>query len=259
MRNLIYLLFFCLSGCNPPSESVQKDGVRIVSFSPGITNTLIDSGYGEQIVGRSSFCFYADQSIPVVGDLLTIDYERLLRLSPTHVFVQQTTAGIDEHLLALATQANFELHAWSLDSIADIQLMFSEITELLGSKRLEFEIPNVNNNSVPEPILVIMRGMEGGAGLSFGQGTYIDDLMQMMKLENALNQSLWVSLSLEDIGRLNPKLIVVVSDVAIPEGSLIGVRSLGIPVLPFVHKHVLVPSSYIDDVATEFQEMLNNL
>jgi len=77
-----------------------------------------------------------------------------------------------------------------------------------------------------------------------------------MGVENVVHQSGWISLSLEDIGRLQPKAIIVVSDSLINEGSLSSIRSVGYRVIPFVHEHVLVPSSYIVDVAKKLQEVI---
>jgi len=256
MRNVcitFLLLFIC--GCHSNKEETHQSGIRIVSLSPGITNTVIDAGFSDFLVGRSPFCFNAHQDIPIVGDLRSVDYERLLKIAPTHVFVQQTVSNIDEHLVALATQGKFKLHAWPIDRFADIQKMYGDLTEMFGDSRLPLELVSFNETTLPSPVLVITQGMEGNAGLSFGKDTYIDDLLEGMGVSNVLHQSGWISLSLEDISRLQPKAIIVVSDSEILERSLNGLRSIGIPVLPFVHEHVLVPSSYIVDVAEMFQKL----
>ena len=74
----VLFVLFC-SSCSSESEP-QVSGARIVSLSPSITASLIDMGVGEHLVGRSAFCEKGVASIPVVGDLYTVDYERLLRL-----------------------------------------------------------------------------------------------------------------------------------------------------------------------------------
>ena len=158
--------------------------------------------------------------------------------------------------MALATQGNFELRAWPLNRVSDIQVIYGDVTEMFGDLRLSFQIDTSENQLVPSPILVITQGVQGNAGLSFGKETYIDDVLQMMGVENVVHQSGWVSLSLEDIGRLQPKAIIVVSDSLINEGSLSSIRSVGYRVIPFVHEHVLVPSSYIVDVAKKLQEVI---
>ena len=255
VRIVFLLIGLLVVGCHSANEDVKPEGIRIVSMSPGITNTLIDAGFSNYLVGRSPFCHHANQSIPVVGDLRDVDFERLLKMTPSHVFVQQTSSGIDEHLLALSTQGKFELHAWPMDRLEDIKTLYRELTGLLGGSQQILEFSPLTTVSFQSPVLVISPGLEGSAGLSFGTETYIDDLLQGMGIDNVLHQSGWISLSLEDIGRLNPKSIIVVSDNEIAESTLTGLRSLGYPVIPFVHEHVLVPSSYIANVANKFQEL----
>lgn len=254
-RLVFIFIGLILVGCHSADEDVSQDGIRIISLSPGITNTLIDAGFGHYLVGRSPFCSHANQNIPVVGDLRNVDFERLLKIAPSHVFVQQTASGIDEHLLALATQGKFKLHSWQIDRLDDIKTLYSEMTGLLGGSQLTLELSQPTEVTFPSPVLVITQGLEGSAGLSFGTETYIDDVLLGMGIRNVLQQSGWISLSLEDIGRLNPEVIIVVSDSAIVDGTLVGLCSLGYPVIPFVHEHVLVPSSYIVDVAKKFQEL----
>ena len=76
-----------------------------------------------------------------------------------------------------------------------------------------------------------------------------------MQIQNVLDRSGWISLSFEDIGRLDPSTIIVVSDSEIQESSLSDLHSLGCPVIPFVHEHVLIPSSQIVDVARQLQKI----
>jgi ABC-type hemin transport system substrate-binding protein len=109
--------------------------------------------------------------------------------------------------------------------------------------------------AMPETILIMTPGSDGNAGLSFGKETYLDDLLQMMGGTNALNDSGWVSLSLEDIARLNPDAILVVSDTPFEPSAAL--TSLDIPIKTFIHEDVLIPSSRIVDVAQAMQQELS--
>ncbi|MBC8309245.1 MAG: hypothetical protein ISR75_05560 [Phycisphaerales bacterium] len=257
MRSAFYvlLLFFLLGSCRQNLEEKQSEGVRIVSLSPGITNTLIDIGYEDEIVGRSPFCLHANQSVPIVGDLLEVDYERLLKLKPSHVFAQKTTSNIDEHLLALASEGKFELHTWQIQSLNDIKTMYGDLTEMFRGSRENLEIDVKQSGLIPSPVLIMTQGAGSGSGLCFGKETYLDDVLQEMGVENAVTEKGWPSLSLEDIGRLQPSAIIVVSDSDLQFVLIENLRSIGIPVIPFTHEHVLLPSSEIVDVAKKMQEL----
>jgi ABC-type Fe3+-hydroxamate transport system substrate-binding protein len=71
---------------------------------------------------------------------------------------------------------------------------------------------------------------------------------------NAIESTGWVSLTLEDIAKLNPTTIVIVSDSQFEVSK--GILSLDIPVISFIHSEVLVPSSRITEVAKELQQKL---
>lgn len=247
---LLCMLFACAQ-----SEPVETSGERIVSLSPSITATVVDLGKGNFVVGRSAFCAAVDSSVPVVGDLYSIDYERLLRLRPTKVFVQKTTSDIDAHLVKLAEENNFDLYAWKCDRVGEIALMHDELIKLLDCKTdpLQFYVDKTEV-ALPETILLMTPGAEGKAGLCFGKQTYLDDVVVMMGGANAIETSGWISLSLEDIARLEPSVIVVVSDTHFEVSK--GVFALDIPIIPFIHPDVLIPSSRMTDVAIALQHEL---
>jgi ABC-type hemin transport system substrate-binding protein len=191
----------------------------------------------------------------VVGDLYEIDYERLLTLQPTKVLVQETIVGVDNHLKELAEKHYFSLHAWEINRFDDISKLHDDLLQLFDKEgeSLNLEIEPIEI-SLPSPVLIMTSGSEGITGLCFGKQTYLDDLLTLIGGENALHQSGWLSLSLEDIVNLQPALIMMVSDThfRVPDG----IQSLDIPTIQFIHEDVLIPSSKIARVAEEFREKL---
>ena len=251
--SIIFCLLLVLSCVQ--SEQEQVAGERIISLSPSITATLTDIGALDSVVGRSAFCEIGDTDIPVVGDLYEIDYERLLVLRPTKVFVQKTTASVDAHLQQLAQEEYFTLYTWKLDRIDDIKLLHDDLLSILELQGDPLQLTLEETEAVlPSPILIMTPGSARGAGLCFGKKTYLDDLLTMMGGTNAIQDDGWISLSLEDIVTINPAAILLVSDSNFAVGG--GIASLGIPVIPFIHKDVLIPSSKIVNVAQELYRKL---
>lgn len=250
------ILCICVVSCTNSSIE-QPEGVRVVSLSPGITATVVDIGFSEFVVGRSSFCVAVDKNIPVVGDLAQVDYERLLRLAPTDVLVQSTSSGIDPHLKELAAAGHFSLHSWRVDRLSDIKLLYQDLSKLLGGRTIKLKLPiEVQQEQRKTSVLMMTLGSDGGTGLCFGRETYLGDILELMGGNNALKSDGWVKLSLEDIGELHPDLIIIVSDSMVPDSSLIAIRSLRIPITSFVHTDALIPSSKIVDVADALQQMV---
>lgn len=224
-------------------------------MSPGITQTLVDLGFEESIVGRSPFCKAVDESVPVVGDYHDIDFERLLTLKPTVVIVQETKSPKNEHLNQLSNDGMFRLHYWPLDSIEDIKQVYNKASDVFTDTPRVLEL-NVDPVETTERVLIVTQGSDVSAGLCFGLNTYLNDVIESMGLENALSREGWAMLSLEDVAKLNPDRIIVVSDTPIKKESVKGIRSLEIPVLLFEHEHVLIPSSQVSNVAKELRSSL---
>jgi len=253
MRNVFVLLLCLCTSCTEHQPETHIESDRIVSMSPGITQTLVDLGLEEKIVGRSPFCNGIDQSVPVIGDYYDVDFERLLSLKPTVVLVQATQAPKNTHLKELADSGFFRLHFWPLDSIDDIKQVYNKASDIFSDSPKKFEM-SVSEVPLAERVLIVTQGTDVSAGLCFGLNTYLDDVIKSMGLENALEREGWTMLSLEDVVNLKPNRILVVSDTPIKEESIKGIRSLNIPVLLFEHEHVLIPSSQVLNVATALQE-----
>jgi len=249
IRFLACFIFTFSYSCTSSENDTQQEGIRIISLSPGITASLIDMGFSDQIVGRSAFCEM--DSIPVVGDLYSVDFERLLRLHPTHVFVQQQVGGIDSHLEELAENGTFILRSWKLNTIEDIKQLFAGLSSML-----KVEYPNANFEFdqaaiSDEPTLLMTSGSDQNVGICFGNNTYLDDIWKAIGGVNVLERDGWQKLSLEDIARLAPSRILIVSDVHISNRGPL--ETLGIPIIQFIHKDVLIPSTRIAQVAQSLQ------
>jgi ABC-type Fe3+-hydroxamate transport system substrate-binding protein len=73
----------------------RAEGARIVSLVPSITETLIDLGLREQVVGRTGFCIHPREvvrDIAKVGGTKDVRLDAVRALAPTHVIV-----NIDEN------------------------------------------------------------------------------------------------------------------------------------------------------------------
>ncbi len=256
MKNSILCILIFLLSCGQSNQE-EYSGERVISLSPSITATLADIEASELIVGRSSFCKDVDNDIPVVGDLYEIDYERLLLLQPTKVFVQQTAAGIDSHLVQLSKQEQFTLYSWEISRITDIQKMHDELVGILGLHVEPIQISlGEPDDSLLTPMLIMTPGSQEAIGICFGKQTYLDDVLTLIGGTNVLTTPGWVSLSLEDISALKPAAIIMVSDATFVLSK--SIKSLDIPIIQCIHEDVLVPSSKIVGVAHAFREKLMN-
>jgi ABC-type Fe3+-hydroxamate transport system substrate-binding protein len=99
-----------VSGCGREPSKSDTTGtqtppareLRIVAHSPALAVILKDLGYESQIVGRHAYDLVLDPAVPSCGELGTIDYETLIRVRPTHVFIQWGARELPQRLTELA-------------------------------------------------------------------------------------------------------------------------------------------------------------
>jgi ABC-type Fe3+-hydroxamate transport system substrate-binding protein len=279
---------YALSACDreAPSGSSDPKGVghvRIVSLSPAISRTLIDFDLQNQIVGRTPHCASIDQSIPVVGDLINIDYESVIRLKPTHILVQPPAGGIDQRLVELARQHGWSLGQWRLNGRDEIEAMVGEMPAALfptdqarrsdaaqRSARILNDIAEALSPGA-DPLfrgrVLIVHSVDPNVLVS-GAGTYLDDILATLGGTNATVARGWVTLTLEDIARINPEAIIFIRpgeesrDLQIVAGPL-----SSLPMRASRNGRIAVardpdgelPSSGIINVAREFRDILRQL
>lgn len=274
------------SGCDrkhTPTSQTETSTLRIVSFSPALSRTLVDLGLAANIVGRSPYCSSLDQSIPVVGDLNNVDYEQLVRLNPTLIVVQPPAGGVDANLVEVAKRHNWRIVDWRLNGIADIRAMVRELaaaidepdaTRTLAIKaNAEAFAANLDRALAADAT----RSVFGGRVLmvnavdpvmAFGAGTYLDDVLHALGAVNAVTEKEgtgWAQLSLEDVYRLKPDAIILVKPSAKPDELTHDLGPLATIEAPAVSEHRLallahadayLPSTSVVGVAEELRAIL---
>ena len=62
---------------------------KIVTLAPNLTEFIYVLGAGDKLAGNTTFCNYpeAAKNIEKIGDILTIDYEKLLTINPDLIFI----------------------------------------------------------------------------------------------------------------------------------------------------------------------------
>ncbi len=272
-------------GQPPPDgpEALAASSLRIVSLSPALSRTLVDFGLGDRIVGRTPYCRSVSPEVRVVGDLLDVDYERLLRLEPTHLLLQPPrSTGPDARLLELAAAQGWTVAQWTIDTIPDIERTVREIPAALypidgesrraAARRAEELLAEIAAALAPTDGEAIFRGptllADGTNGvLVHGRRTYLDDVLASLGGTNAVSAAGWIELSIEDVLRLDPAAVIVVRDrppLELPGAAgvlarldLAAARAGRVAVLH--HPDANLPSTGVVGVARELRRVLTGL
>ena len=96
----------------------MKNPVRIVSLSPALTETVVQLGGRDSLVGRSTACNYPESilSLPCAGDFAIPNLERLLTLRPTHFIGNDL---MDEKVKKILEKSGITIEIHQCRNIAD--------------------------------------------------------------------------------------------------------------------------------------------
>ncbi|MEE2719791.1 MAG: ABC transporter substrate-binding protein [Planctomycetota bacterium] len=271
---LMVAVVLSIASCDrSDGEARPADSPRIASFSPALTAMAVSLGLESSLVGRSAFC-RIDPSLPVVGDLHEVDYERLVRLDPTHILVQSRSDLVDPGLRELSSARGWKLLASPLSGVEDIRTAYAAIPDHLFppesddhgrclelvraytgriDSALSHPVPSLQGRSV-----LILSPME--PPLAWGSGTWMDDMLTALGGRNAVQADGWVSLGWEDLIRIDADRIVFVSESELQPGgtlqSMLDRRTDG-EVDILVHPQVHLPATSTDEIAAALRALLS--
>jgi iron complex transport system substrate-binding protein len=115
--------FVTALACKSSRSPEQSNEARIVSLSPSTTESLFAIGAGARVVGRSRFCDYPKEVVPLpsVGGFSDPNLEFILSLKPSLVVGAHGPGG--EHIASQLTQrgiATYFPETESVDRICDM-------------------------------------------------------------------------------------------------------------------------------------------
>ncbi len=213
---------------------------RVVSLIPSVTEMVAYLGYLNRLVGRSRFCDFPPEvrELPVVGDMLSVDLERLAQLRPDLILVAQ---GND--LEMVEKMRDLGLAVFALDEPADLGEIHDQLELLanilgrgpraehaLGSfkARLRLLLMRAKKFAQPPQVFVSYSGFGGEVWVA-GKGTYLDGALSETGLNNATGDLAkgWFKLDRERLAELRPEVVVIpLADPADEEARLRAVEEL---------------------------------
>jgi iron complex transport system substrate-binding protein len=203
-------------GCESNEEALHDSDVRIVSLSPAMTSMAVGVGLGDVLVGRSAYCQNVDH-LPVAGDLEHINAEMLVRLRPTHVMVQRSSGDVDQRLVDLANQYQWTIVAQPLRDFRDVDELLTRLPSIDDRADIDMACRQQRGamdaalQPTPTPSGIRVLLVSGGpTPLAWGGETYLGELLAAAGGVNVLPDVPWQSVSMEDIARLGPDLLVVI-------------------------------------------------
>jgi len=181
--------------------------------------TLRDLGAADLIVGRHGWDMVLDKSIPVVGDETGIDYEALLRVRPTHIVLEKGAKGLPPRLEEMATTQGWTIVALPMLSLADVEGAVPALAEVVGTSEAREKAASVahemekawsRSDAVADTFgRTLILASTDPIGV-MGPGSFHYEMLQRMGAHPLPDEgAAWITLSKEDLVRLDPDSIIL--------------------------------------------------
>lgn len=210
------LLVVLLAGCGGKAGP-ERSGARIVALSPALAVTARDLGLEDRIVGRHAYDLVLDPSLPSCGDQAGIDYEALLRASPTHVLIQWGSRDLPARLEVLARERGWTILNYNPLTLEEVRATMLNMALRLGAEEARAA-------ELERAMSAAWRRREGvyagrvlllGAAdppSAFGPGSWHDQVLRAIGGVPAVTSgSPYITLDAEDVLRLAPDAIVLIA------------------------------------------------
>lgn len=192
---------------------------RLVVMSPAIGVILTDLGVRDRIVGRLGSDEHLPRSIPVAGDFNGFDFERLLRLNPTHILLEDNAQAPPDRLLALADEHGWAIRSYPMLALDDIPPAVEQIAEEFADPdgrawaaqwKAEFDdLLESESTSARRTGTVLPIYWTTPPGVA-GPGSFHADILDRLGFDLALTEgNPYIVMDPEDILRLQPDSILL--------------------------------------------------
>lgn len=147
----VILLALFLTSCKNQANQHLKDKIyddknveidlskipqRVITTSPSLTEILFDINEGDKIVGNTTYCDYPEQAknITKIGNILSIDYEKVISLKPDVIFMLQLH-GSEMHYPKL-TELNQKIYFFRISNYDDLCRVYKTIAKIFHKDKL---------------------------------------------------------------------------------------------------------------------------
>jgi iron complex transport system substrate-binding protein len=196
---------------------IPQNPHRIVSLSPGLTETIYALGLQDLLVGDTDYCDFPPdaQHKSKVGGAINPSLEAIADLHPDLVLVTKSLNRLD----TVNSLANLGIPSYAVDpqSVAAIISSTQRLAEIMGApeagealaKDLERHLAGIQQRVARFPRRSALFIVWTQPLISVGKQTFIADALQYAGAVSVVDSTEnWPKVSLEEIARLQPEFLV---------------------------------------------------
>ncbi len=212
----------CLLLAVSASPAHSDEPKRILSMSPGITETLFALGAGDRVVGVTDFCKYPEEACtrPSVGGLLNPNVEIWIRLRPDLIVHQIKSTKIETNARNLGIETLVIPQGTLKDIFKGIQTMGDALNlsenarRLVGKLKADIDFHREKLKGVRKKSVLFILGDSDDPGrdlYAVGGGTFLGEILELAGGANILPDPLakYPRVSKEFIIETSPEVILV--------------------------------------------------
>lgn len=216
-------LFFALPHFLWADEALPP--YRIISLKPNITDILYSLGFGDQLVGVTTYCDLPqiNKKIDKIADYVHVDVERVISKKPTHIFGSKENS-LKKEIEFLKSQ-KFSVTLLPFDTLEETLHSIEEMASILGipekgrevSKKIRVDLSQIkkelenNVSDFQKKGFVMIVGMK--PFVVVGGNNLINDLVSYLGLTNLAGSSKvrYPTFGIEQFILLEPRVLIVAS------------------------------------------------
>lgn len=218
----VVAIVLLLTSCNKNNynkKNSYRDGLKIVSLVPSITKELVDLGLKNNIVGATSYCdISASNKDLIVGDVVTVNLEKVLLLEPDIVFASDLTKA---NTITALSKNGIKVHKLKkMKSFDDICNHFEELGILVNKKNVVKSIIQKSKNKIDSLIASIPKNNDS-LNVFFQVGskpiftvipnTFMNDYITFAGCKNIADDLIRGTINRETVLKRNPDVIFIIS------------------------------------------------
>ena len=191
---------------------------RVVSLAPSVTETLFALGFGNRLVGVTTYCDYPAeaQKLPKIGGFMSPSLEAIVAKQPD--FVIGVSSATDPVKAREMERLGLKVTLISLASVSDILSSIKSIARLLGRPeageklvhRITMQFNQVKKRVAPAPRRSTLLAVGLRPLVAVGGKNFIDELITLAGGENIAGNAAqpWLNLPDEYVVAKAPQVII---------------------------------------------------
>jgi len=191
---------------------------KVITLAPNLTEMIYELGVDSFLIGNTTYCNYPENAkgVTKIGDLLTVDYEKIMSLNPDLIFI--TVEGNSKNTYDKLKEYGFRVFVSNPRSYNGIKKTFTDFAKIFKKEKLaktkikqwDSIVNTIRTNSAKYDSASAMFLISIKPIMLAGGKTFVNEFLKFCGLQNIATSSQvnYPLFSREEIVSKNPEWII---------------------------------------------------